>query len=177
MPFEDFPRERCDDGGLTVNLKGDGCKDFPPMREWDAFSDYLMRKMEQRRRYDNEDDGGFGGPSQPGTLSAVNASSDQPLQVLRYVAKTGMYRITEGMQCISLDAGATTETLTVSYIDPIAGPSTVVLTLALTAVGTAGPTQADIFCLAGSSITAQTVLTGAYGAAKYNAFAVSERLA
>jgi len=166
------------------------------------FADYLIARMQYGSKFGqfNPSDGGdwpgdecSGWPGGKGgfgpgsgfnpfpqddiRLSIIGAKADTPMQIIGIVPVDGMYEINAAIVCKTADAGATTMTLTITYMDVIAGLSTIVLTLPLTAAAVIIEAPATKILLGSSGVTASAVLTGAYGAASYDAFVSFKKVA
>lgn len=196
------PRERGRDSGDVVvtvpNIVNEGSS---PGKGRETVSlkqaaDYIIAEMERRRGgWEGGRDWPYepSGPTQPAPgngpyypggweregdigYRANGLAAGIPLTAIGNVRFDGMYTLTAGLVCKTADAGATSLVLTVTYVDAVAGPTTETVTLVLTATGKQSEGPIVVFLLGASSVTVTSVLTGAFGAATYNAYVQLEKV-
>jgi hypothetical protein len=159
-------------------------------------ADYIMRKMDQRWGQGQwNGPGGFPGPGPfpppgppfPGPpwdggqppqfpkwrdlqYAGISLATAIPMTPIGFVPVDGLYTLTAALACKTADAGATSLVLTISYYTVGGGLTSTVVILPLTAVGEAVQVPLTLPLLGGTNVIVSSLLTGAFGAATYDAF-------
>jgi hypothetical protein len=143
----------------------------------DQIADYTIRKLYRSQEQQGQNDGNWGngfwpfgqyGPDM--VYSVVNGNADQAIRTIGGNSQDALYVIQGGIVCKVLDSGAGTLTVTVTYYDILAGPTTITQTLSLSATGSALIAPVAKFLLGGGNVTVSCGGASPYGAAKFDAF-------
>ena len=141
----------------------------------DQFANYILRKF----AWQQEGNGPYPprGREEGFTFARISYAQNIALQIVGIVEEDGLYELDLALLCKTADAGATSELMTVTYMDAALGLQTLTCTLALTALASQVNSAVFAVLLANSPITVVSTLTGAYGAATYDAFVSARKCA
>jgi hypothetical protein len=143
----------------------------------DQIADYTIRKLNKYNEQRGQNEGNWGegfwpfGQYGPDMLYAVvNGNSDQAIRTIGGNGQDSLYVIQGGIVCKVADAGAGTLTVTITYYDILAGPTTITQTLSLAATGSDLISAETKFLLGGGNVTVSCGGASPYGSAKFDAF-------
>jgi len=172
--------ERGERGGINspvtiVDGRGErGCGPGPTIN-LEQYTDYVLEKYAGRREWAGQNgrwpwgEGGQGNWADM-QFGVVNQGADVPSRPIGGTVLDAMYVLNMGLVCKNLDAGAGTQTLTVTYYDILLATQVITLTLSLASTGKANSGPTDVFLLGGGGVSVSCTQGGVYGAAKYDAF-------